>query len=491
MKLRYFRHGTIAALILVVILFVRAQNIQIPQVISERAVAAHFPKNFLFGATCAAFQDWGSQTLPHSNWAHFEKGVHADGNPHIARGEQSGDGNGNFSRHLEDIELLTKLGLNSYRFSIDWSFIEPVEGEFKQEAIDHYVNYCKKLGEAGIKPMVTLHHFVHPQWFEEKGAFEKTENIAHFLTFAVHVFKQLSPHVELWCTFNEPTIYSFQSYVMGEFPPAKTDLHLAGIVTKNILKAHVMTYRTLKQLPGGDKAQIGLVHQYLKFEPYSFWNPVEKIPAHFLNIMTHYCVFNFLKTGSFSYKIPFKASVNEQNMVDLSQEKIIDFIGINYYSNPLITLFMTTNTQTMVQSSCYAGEYMTDMQYRAYPQGLYEMIEESAVLKVPMYITENGIADDKDDRREYFIQSYLYAVSKALKKGYNVRGYYYWSLMDNFEWAEGWGPKFGLYEVNLATKKRTLRKGSEAYQRIIALSKEGSAESIRQQIASPTHEITA
>ena len=422
-----------------------------------------FPSNFLWGTAIAEYQNSGSTTCPLSNWAAWEKNTDTKGQPHITNGQKSNRSCNHWDNYIEDIALMKKLGVNSFRFSIEWSRIEPREGLFRAPALEHYEKLCEALLQNNITPMITLHHFTHPLWFEKKGGFEKEENIKYFVRFCKKVFERLGDKVPLWCTINEPGIYVFQGYIRGEFPPGeKKQFQLAGTVLKNLLIAHKKAYKALKEMPNGQKASIGIVHNFLQILPYRNWNPVEAIPSNYISQLFTHSVLNFFKTGFFQFYIPLYADVTIEE--DL-EEKCLDFIGLNYYSHPLLQ--QKLSFKKPLTSSCYPQEKMGDYPYRLYPQGLYEAIEEYSSLSVPIYITENGIPDGDDSRRSIYIPRYLYALSKAIKDGYDVKGYYYWTLMDNFEWKEGFDVKFGLYKVNFATGEKTLRNGAKSYQDII------------------------
>lgn len=348
---------------------------------------------------------------------------------------------------------MKELGCNAVRFSVEWATIEPQEGVFDLEVLSFYEQYCEELIKNGITPMITLYHWVHPLWFEQKGGFEKEENIGYFLRFCTTVFQRLSNKVHLWCTINEPTVSSFMGYVLGMHSPGKKGhFTTAGIVLQNLLYAHVCAYQTLKKLPYGQEAHIGIVHQVLKAQAYSPWYPHSRAIAWFLNFCAgHEQVKELLTTGNFNYKIPGLVNV-ACYMPEAPQS--YDFIGINYYSRVLVGFGGPT---------CLPDEVMTDMEYASFPQGIYDAIADLSQLGVPLYITENGIPDSKDDRRQSFINGYLQSVHKAVTDGYDVRGYFYWTLMDNFEWDRGYSMKFGLYDVDYETQRRTLRRGSYCF----------------------------
>lgn len=424
-------------------------------------VRLHFPDRFLWGVALSEYQVSGAALCKESNWAYWE-----NRQAKLVEDYPRSGAAAHFWEHYEtDIMRMKKeLGINSLRFSVDWSCIEPKEGHFDENALHHYVQLCVLLKKYDIEPMITLHHFTHPEWFEKKGGFERAENIPYFVRFCTKVFKALGRDVHLWCTINEPTIYAFQGYIRGVFPPGKRGFFSmvptkkAVEVLKNLLHAHVDVYTALKKLPYGHQAQIGFVHQYLKFEPYSALNLFEQIPGWFLNAFLNDAVLHFCATGTFKYTlhVPFLAHINA--FYKAPYGRFLDFIGLNYYSRVLVAV-----RPGHEYSSAYPGEYMTDMPYASYPEGFYEALKHVSSLNVPVYVTENGISDAKDDRRERFIKEYLTALHKALQEGCDIRGFYYWTFVDNYEWDMGYTQKFGLYELDHVTQQRTLRKGARVY----------------------------
>lgn len=412
-----------------------------------------FPKSFKFGFATSEYQMSGAVNCPDSNWAYSEREKNY-------LEHKSGRGCDHWNLYKYDIELLKEFNVNSYRFSIEWSKIEPREGEFNQDAIKHYHDLIDELIKKGITPSITLHHFTHPQWFEKLKGFEKEKNIYYFVRFATKMFKEYKDKVQFWYTFNEPGVYVFQAYIRGKYPPHKTArFSKAGKVTKNILKAHIETYNQCRSIePNKEKAQIGIVHQIVQFEPYHKKSKLEKSMTSLLSNIFYDGILQFFITDSYKLKVPLFANVEYKYH---NAKSTLDFIGLNYYSHVM------SDWKSFFKPNYRDGEIATDMPYGIYAEGLYRAINQVSTLNVPIYITENGIADAKDDRRELYIKQYLYAVSKAIKDGYDVRGYYYWSLMDNFEWDMGYPLKFGLYQVNFNTLERTLRKGGYYYKKVI------------------------
>lgn len=401
-----------------------------------------FPKNFLWGVATSEFQNSGAKNCPKNDWAQHDKKF------------KSGAACDSFNRMDEDLALAQKLGVNAYRLSIEWSLIEPEEGKFDQAILDHYKTFCDKAIAAGMKVMITFHHFTNPVWFANKGQFEHKENVKYFVRFSMTVFEALKDKVDFWATINEPGVYAFQGYVFGDWPPFNHfNFAQAGRVLRNMLRAHVEVYNAIKKV--APQAQVGIVHDIVQFEPYYDIKPYRDL-AYYFNHIFHQAITDFFKTGDFIYEAP-TCRIEYHNA---QGAKSLDFIGLNYYSHSLL---VAPNPIKPYR----ADEIPTDMPYSIYAEGLYQAIEEVAQLKVPIYITENGISDAKDDRRELFIKRYIYSLSKAIEAGFDVRGYFYWSLLDNFEWHMGYNQKFGLYEVNMKTFERTLRKGSEYYAQVV------------------------
>lgn len=455
---------------------------------------------FIIGASTAEYQILGEQGLPDSELAHAEPFMEQCEHKHNRSFTRSGNACDGWNQRFQDIELLKQLNMNAYRFSIDWSKIEPEPGVYNLKALKHYKNFCKSLKQQGFTVMVTLHHFVIPQWFADCGGFELTENIQLFTDFCETVYDILAEHVDLWCTINEPGVYILQGYIRGVMPPFKSvpfmkedwaptatckkaHITLAARVLKNLLKAHSEVYKLFhaKYNDDEDKASkdhvpsVGFAHQYLYFEPYHTpLNPLSFVESIIAKTMTQWInlsIVNACLNGTFNFS---GASREKEYMYDLVTAR--DYIGLNYYSHVFFDI-----TRGKDQPGLYDESIMTDMPYELYAEGLYRAIEDIARLGSPIYITENGIADryngnetennECPHRRTIWIKRYLYAVSHAIEQGYDVRGYFYWSLMDNWEWDMSYGPRFGLYHVDFdhPQKTRTLRHNARAIGDIAAI----------------------
>ena len=423
-----------------------------------------FPKSFCWGTATASHQVEGNCT--NNNWFLWESSKDENNIPRIKNNQKSGIACDHWNRYKEDIGLIKKTGVTHYRFSLEWSKIEPEKGRYDEEVINHYSNVIDSLIENNIVPVITLHHFTNPIWFDEIGGFEKEENIVHFIVFCKTVFSRYSSRVKNWCTINEPEVYAVMGYFAGIFPPGKKEPQLAVEVLKNLLISHTQVYKTLKELPNGQDSKIGIVKNIMQFDPYRRWNLLDWIVCRITSKIYNGIALSYLEKGVINVNYPFFVKINYESK---SAALATDFFGLNYYSHS--HLKFKFDSYEFFENKFLSRDTMIDMPYAIYPEGLYRAIKQAGKINKPIIITENGIADATDDRREIFIERYIYAMSRAIKDGANVKGYYYWSLMDNFEWAEGYDMRFGLHEVNFETQERRLRKGSYKFVDIVNESK--------------------
>jgi len=407
-----------------------------------------FPSGFMWGVATASHQIEGGN---HNNWSEFE--------PRSKSQQLSGEACDHWNRRSDDVKLIRELDVSHYRFSIEWSRIEPSQGEWDKDAAQWYSDLVDELLSVGIQPMATLHHFTHPVWWDQLGGFEREENIQHWVDFCVKMFDLLSDRVEWWCTINEPAVYTTMGYVLGEFPPAVRSFKRARSVALNMMRAHAQCYQTLKAKPRGEHCHIGLVKNINLFDPYRRWNPLHWIQAKVLDGMFNRCWINGLAKGKFKPPSGFR-SVSVPGLKNSS-----DFIGVNYYTHLLATPFMPTKVE--IDPLIRPWETRTDFRYPMYAEGLRRAFEMVQGLNIPIIVTENGVADDDDDMRPEHVRRHLHITAEAIADGLDVRGFYHWSLMDNFEWAEGYDQQFGLYHVDFETQKRTLKESGSEYKAIV------------------------
>ena len=399
-----------------------------------------FPDGFYWGSATAAHQVEGNLT---NNWTVHEERKNL---------EKSGAACDHWNRWKDDFQMMSDLGLNSYRFSIEWSRLEPEPGQWNKKALDVYSEMIDDLIQRGIRPVVTLHHFSHPKWWEEKGGFANQDNLPEFLIYCERVFDALSDRVETWVTINEPTVFSAMGYTLGMFPPGKRSIRLTLRVMRNVMRGHAIVYRSLKKKR--PEARIGVAKNVTLFDPRNRWSPIDWPLSRLLEWLWNGAWRNGIQKGRMLF-----ANIPEA-------KDSLDFVGLNYYTHFLTGLFIPTRGE--LQFPKRKHEVATEFGYPMYAEGFRRAIEFVAPLNVPIEITENGVADAKDALRPEHLMRHLWIVSEAINDGFDIRSYHHWSLMDNFEWAEGYSMCFGLHHVNFETQERTLRPSGELYRDIIA-----------------------
>ncbi len=418
-----------------------------------------FGREFLWGAATSAYQVEGNCT--NSNWWEFESTVDRRGLPRIKRGQRSGIAADHWRRYKEDVQLLKEMHLNAYRFSIEWSKIEPEEGVFADSALDHYEQVIDELRANGIEPFITLHHFTNPLWFERKGGFEREDSPEILARFARKVVARLGRKVRFWTTVNEPNVYALEGYYSGTFPPGQQDPARAIVVFRNLLRAHTACYLAIKE--ADPKAQVGLPISVFIIDPAQKWNLLDVSLAHYLNEAYSVSVLDYLTTGMYDLSLPGIGTDHYESGIP----EAFDFVGLNYYSR-IYCHYNPFGEEKIVVVNPPLPAVQADNGWEIYKEGLIRALYMIASRTgKPIYITENGIADDSDQKRATFIEDHVLTTNRAIFEKMNVRGYFYWSLMDNFEWTEGFDKRFGLYAVDFATQKRTVRQGSLMYKKLV------------------------
>lgn len=359
---------------------------------------------------------------------------------------------GHWERVEEDASLMAELGIREYRLGLEWSRIEPKRGIFDPEAMEHYRREIISLLDRGITPLVTLHHFTNPLWFENAGAFESEGCVVPFREYVNYVLNSIGDLVSDYITINEPNVYAANGYLFGEWPPGKKDARLALRVMKNMALCHYAAYdeiHTVRQeLGAAGKTRVGVAQHMRVFDPLRRFNPVDRIAARIYER-----VFQTALTDSMSFgrlRLPLGLGV------PVKRKRYYEFIGINYYSR-----FAVKGTKLVN----FPGRPENDLGWEIYPEGLTRLIRKCARrYKAPVFITENGTCDRADAFRARYIRDHLAAAAAS---GANVEKYFYWTFTDNFEWAEGETAPFGLVRCEFKTGERTVRASGRFYAGII------------------------
>jgi beta-glucosidase len=422
-----------------------------------RAPGRRLPDDFQLGVATAAHQVEGGNDR--SDWWDFEQMP-----GRIKDGSRSGAACEHFTRFREDIELIRALSLTTYRFSIEWARVEPEPGRIDRAALDHYAEVIDACRAAGIEPCVTLHHFTLPRWFAQGGGFLSKDSPAAFGRYAEAVAKALGPRVATWITINEPVVYLYHGFLAGIWPPEQTSPRAMITAGRNLVRAHFAAIRALYDAPsyGGGSARAGLATHLRVFDRARDGNLLDKGAAAVQDAIFNWAFLDCVHRGSLTP--PFGVGEPVSGHVPGH-----DFLGINYYTRGRVRFDPKKAGELFGAQETTPGAEVSDLGWEIYPEGIGRVVRAAyRRYGLPIWITENGIADAADRLRASYLVSHLDEIGKVIEDGVPVKAYYHWSLMDNFEWAEGFTPRFGLYAVDYATRARVLRPSGELYGRIAA-----------------------
>lgn len=386
-----------------------------------------FPQDFLWGTATSGHQiegfnknsdwwAWENRNRKKDSW--LIKKLHKSKWPL----EQSQEACDSYNRYEEDFNLAAQLNNNAIRIGFEWSRLEPEEGNFDFREFKHYKNVLYAARRLGLKTFVTLHHFASPTWFLDKKGWVGPESSSYFEKYAKKCAEEFGDLIDVYLTINEPQVYAMMSYLAGNWPPQSINPLKTNVVQMNMIRAHNNAYRAIKEI--GD-FQVGLVKNIAWYEksPQSI-NPLDSVFA---------TILRFLNSDYFLRPI----------------SKNLDLIGVNYYFNNQVKYF---------NPRANPNDKVSDMGWWLNTQGLSKVLESLKKYNLPIYITENGLADAQDSQRTDYLNDALWKCAKALNNGVKLKGYFHWSLLDNYEWAQGFWPRFGLVEVdrnnNLQRKPR-------------------------------------
>ena len=410
-----------------------------------------FPNDFLWGASTSSHQIEGGLVNNWTKWEEentthlinrtpeeidpilFEKAQHPE--CYLSNSKYSCE---SFKHWRRDIEVMRKLGLNAYRFSLEWSRIEPEKGVFDEDGIRFYINLIKELKANGIEPVVTIWHWTLPVWLSEEGGIMSKNFVKYWEGFVKYVVKKFGESVKFWITINEPSVVVNMSYRLEEWPPARRNVFLWFKYYFLIFpKSHKIAYEMIKkECPN---SMVSFAHQGPNFEPLRN-NVIDKFIASTINYFVNFLMIN-------------------------SVVKDLDFIALNFYFNNLVGLGGIGNGLVVKKNR---NDVCTDMGWWFQPRFLGNMVKKLfKKYRLPIMITENGLADYKDSLRREWIEESIGALERCLKEGIEIIGYLHWSLLDNFEWADGFWPQFGLVSVDPVSKERKIKDSGYFYRDLI------------------------
>lgn len=415
-----------------------------------------FPKEFLWGASSSAHQVEGDNFR--NNWWHWE---------HSGGTTPSNKACNHYNLFAEDFKLAKDLSHNAHRLGIEWSRLEKEEGSWDEAEWDHYKEVLDELIRLKIEPVVTLNHFTVPQWLAEKGSWLSSDAPHLFSRFALKAMRELGTRVNYWITINEPSILAVLSYFWGQWTPCHKDFGEATLVLKNMLKGHALSYQKMHEHAvvhtGFNAPKIGIAKGVTTFHPCSNKSLLDRASSYFRSKFHN---FDFIDSC-----IKGRILLPGEQSETLAVKKSLDFIGLNYYFRQFIKASkpFIKNPLGDVCSLEHHPESgaTTDMGWEIYPEGLYEIVKSFSRYRLPLIITENGIATKKDTVRKLYIKNHLTQLLRAMDEGAPVTGYLHWSLLDNFEWDDAFTKRFGLVEVDYKTQKRTVRNSAKYYKSVI------------------------
>jgi beta-glucosidase len=401
-----------------------------------------FPQDFLWGSATAGHQIEGDNI--HSQfWFDEQQEGFWQGDSERKVRATSGKACDHYRLYRQDVDLLAELGHQGYRMSIEWSRIEPAEGEWNATAVDHYIDLLIRLSQKGIRVFVTLHHFTHPLWFEQMGGFRKRDNLRFVERYLVYLLPQISSYVSGWNVINEFNLWGWLN------PTPETAQYKF-----NMLRFHALGYHLIKKY---SSAPVSSAHAFIHWFPRRYHDSLDRRMTDYVDYLTNEFFFHAIRTGELVYP-----TVDAE--IDPLVKGAMDFWAVNYYTRHMVDARKAGLQGPRFQHKELKLIPMDFYLEEFYPEGLIANLER--LTDRPVFITENGCAAIDDRFRIAYLALQLSALKEAIDRGVDVRGYFYWSLMDNYEWGS-FVPRFGLVEVDFNTFKRTPKPSALFYREII------------------------
>ncbi len=410
----------------------------------------HFPKGFLWGTATASHQVEGNNT--NNNWWKWEQEGHTAHKSGLACDWWGG-------RWREDFDRAAETGQNAHRLSVEWSRIQPEPDKWDEDALERYRTMLRGLRERGITPMVTLHHFTDPLWLYEKNSWEDKAVVSLFEKYARKVVDALKEYCTLWCTINEPNVYALFGYVTGDFPTPRRGLDMAMQVIVNMLRGHAAAYHAIHQVQ--PESRVGYALHYRPMVARNPWSPLDVLMRNLRYQAVNMGFPSAISTGVMKSPLK-KVAVPEAKGTQ-------DYLGLNYYSVDTVWFNLLKSRQLFTDSGYPKDADMSDTNFMAnIPEGFYNSIKWAVRTypNLPIIISENGVEDADDHMRPRYMAGHIHQMWRAVNFGWPVRGYFHWSLVDNFEWERGWTQRFGLWGLDVETQKRIRRPSVDLYAEI-------------------------
>lgn len=404
---------------------------------------------FLWGAATSAYQIEGASENDWTEWE--ERGFLRE------PGTRCGVATGHATRWQQDLALLPGIGANAYRYSIEWSRIEPRCGEFDEAVLAREGERADFLRRLGIEPVVTLHHYTHPTWFWKREGWENPESVIWFRRLAEKVGAAL-PNVRLWVTLNEPIVFLLGGYLGGLIPPGKSNFAAAAKALENLMRAHTEAASALAARRSGGRA--GIAHNMLDFAPDRPGSLLDRRLVTAGETLYNLALVEAVATGRMRWSFPGEG---QASFSIRALPAATGYFGVNYYSRVHLRFggILGPVGEFLYRDRTARG--LTDTGWEIHPEGFDRVLCQAAEAGLPILVTENGIATENDGVRRSFMHEHALVLSHRRATGAPIEGYFYWSLLDNFEWLEGFRPRFGLFEVDYTTMARKRRPSADLF----------------------------
>ena len=410
-----------------------------------------FPDGFQWGTATSSHQVEGDNE--NNDWWMWEQEP-----DRILHGHRSGKAcNWWGGLWQEDFDRAVETGQNAHRFSLEWSRIEPTPAVWDEAALEVYREMVAGAIERGLKPMVTLNHFSLPIWVSERGGWLAEEIPSWFERFVRKVVKTFVDFEINWITINEPNVLLFESYGSGRFPPGETNIRNWPKVIKHMLQAHAKAYHAIHEIQ--KEAQVGISHHFRGFLPRNPKNPFDRVSAglrdtHFNDLFPRAATDGKVRLFHWRFSVPEAARTQ-------------DFIGLNYYTSEAST-FNPLRPRTLFEEGAIPESFEKSPSglIGNDPEGFFHALRWAHQYQLPIYVTENGIEDADDLLRPQYLVEHLHKLWKAVSFNWKIKGYFHWSLVDNFEWERGWTQRWGLWELDTANQARKKRTSADLYMEV-------------------------
>lgn len=410
----------------------------------------HFPPGFLLGCATAAHQIEGGNVNDWSRWE-LQPG-------RIRDGSTAQTACGHYERYREDLGDLARMGHNAHRFSVEWSRVEPEEGHFDSTALAHYADVVTACRDYGMEPVVTLHHLTFPLWLADAGGPTARQAPIRFARFAAACAEAFGANVRWWITMNEPVVLARMGYQIGEWPPGRRSIYATLSALQGMMRMHAAAFHAIHTSGARRDTLVGVAHHVRGLRPPEQSTLLDRAATWFPNFMLNQW---FLRSCAAGRLLPPVGIGQRLNGLRGS----LDFVGLNYYTEDIVHFDYRRPADLFTRQEPMPNRVQSTFGWAIEPDGLRRALhlvaQETAGL--PVLVCENGVADEADELRPHFIIEHLKAILRAIAENVDVRGYFYWTAWDNFEWGEGYSQRFGLIEVDRNTLIRKAKPSAATF----------------------------